>query len=65
MIDGFKANGINHDYRLLLANDDLSFTGNYDRETGEIFEFSLHSEYRGISFDITDNSKQRREKERK
>ena len=64
MIDGFKAKGINHDHRLLLANVDLSFTGRYDRETGEAFEFPLYSEHRGISFFITDNAKQRKKEER-
>ena len=64
MIDGFKARDINHDHHLLLANVDLSFTGKYDRETGEAFEFPLYSEYRCINFLITDNSKQRQKGER-
>ena len=58
MIDGKKILNLSVNIDELLLNKDLDFTGKYNRNTGEGYEYPLFKKYNGIEFLIRDNSKE-------
>jgi len=60
MIDGIKIMNLIVNILELISNDLLTFTGNYNTETGEVYKYPLYAKYRGLDFKIKDNSKQRK-----
>ena len=58
MIDGIKILNLPVNIPELLKNNViLEFTGNYNRNTGEVHKYPLFSKYKGMEFLIRDNTK--------